>query len=355
MGKARVIPVLLLVLLLAGGCGGKPQPGTEDTDMRQKETAQRETEQKETEQKETIPEAPETEEKQEDVFAAFFPNKPDGSIPDGKTMNELAGRLAGGVPGRLTEVTYTYKDGKISMEILAGIRDIQKRENTEEGEGLEFVYDEGGYYNYLLYLPEGYDPEDREKKWPVIYFFHGIGEKGSDLQELTAYGVPKYILDGGMLEAIMIAPQCPEDSHWADTDVEEERLKLFIGENKGKYRIDEDRIYATGLSMGGRCAWKQMLAMPDTFAAALVVCGRTNTYDFSEILDVPVWMFHGALDDTVAFANVNRIVTQLYGQGHHYFKLTVYPYLSHDSWSSVYVRPDIYEWLLAQTRAETEK
>jgi predicted peptidase len=269
-------------------------------------------------------------------------------------INELAGLVTDNIRGRLSEITYTFRGSKISMETLVGNRDIQQIKNPVGEEVFQLVYDESEYYNYVLYLPQGYDPKDKTKKWPVIYFLHGIGEKGDDLTKLLDYGVPRYIMETGSLDAIMIAPQCPGDSHWADTDVEEPRLKAFVEENNEKYNINADRIYLTGLSMGGRGTWKQALAMPDTFAAIAVVCGRTNTYDFSGILDMPIWMFHGAVDDTVAFQNVNRIVEELYSQGQKYFKLTVYPYLSHDSWTSAYARPDLYEWLLSQNLKNRE-
>lgn len=283
-----------------------------------------------------------------DAFTRLYPDKDTGSIPAGTEINELARSLTKVIRGRLSEITYTFKGTKISMETLVGNRDIQQEKTPVKDKVFKLLYDDSEYYNYVLYLPKGYDKKDKSKKWPVIYFLHGIGESGDDLTVLLNYGVPRYIKETGSLDAIMIAPQCPGNSHWADTDVEEPRLKAFIQENVKKYNIDTDRQYLTGLSMGGRGSWKQALAMPDTFAAIAVVCGRTNTYDFSGILDMPIWMFHGAVDDTVPFQNVNRIVEELYKQGHQYFKLTVYPYLSHDTWTSSYARPDLYEWLLTQ-------
>lgn len=282
-----------------------------------------------------------------DVFAALFPNKDTGSIPKGKEYNELAKALTENIQGRLSEITYTFRGSKISMETFVGNRELPKRKEPDGEDKLELNYDQSEYYNYILYLPDGYDAADKDVKWPVIYFLHGIGERGSDLSKLLNYGVPKYIKEHGGLEAIMIAPQCPGDSHWADTNVEEPKLEAFVWENAKKYNIDTDRMYLTGLSMGGRGAWKQALAMPDTFAAIAIICGRTNSYDFSEIRDMPLWIFHGAMDDTVAFENVNSIVEELYKQEQEYFKLTVYPFLSHDTWTPAYSRPDLYEWLLA--------
>ena len=83
-----------------------------------------------------------------------------------------------------------------------------------------------------------------------------------------------------------------------------------------KYNIDTNRMYLTGLSMGGRCTWKLALAMPDTFAAIAVVCGRTNTYEFETIADMPIWMFHGVKDDTVSFDNINKILPVLEEKNH---------------------------------------
>ncbi len=365
MKRYKAAGLLLWVLLIASGCSlpGQSQDGGRQGQIPEEEQGDVQKNGQVNSAKDTETDKNTEEAKDMDVFAALFPDREDGSLVSGKEFRKLADALAANVPGRLTEITYTYRGQRISMEVLAGNREVRepfgKQEEQPEGhtesEPLEAVSGQSEYYDYLLYLPQGYDPEDTVTKWPVIYFFHGIGEKGDDLSKLTAYGIPKYIVNGGRPEAIVIAPQCPEDSHWADTDVEEGKLKLFIEENMEKYRIDPDRVYATGLSMGGRCTWKQALAMPDTFAAIAVVCGRTNSYDFSGILDLPVWMFHGAQDDTVAFSNVNRIVEEAYSQGYEYFKVTVYPYLSHDTWTTVYAREDLYDWLLSQNRAGRSK
>ena len=358
--KKLIYATLLCMSLALAGCAQNKQEG--EGNMEQAKPTEAAV-QNETMEAEVTPEvvqeaAPAEQESQQiqdsaesadmDIYAQFFPNKENGKILSGKEFNELSTKLTKNIKGRLTEITYTFKGTKISMETLIGNRDIQQEASPVGDEIFQLMYGDSEYYNYVLYLTEGYDPKDKSKKWPVIYFLHGIGEKGDDLTQLLNYGVPKYIKDTGSLDAIMIAPQCPGESHWADTDVEEPRLKAFIEENAKKYNIDTDRQYLTGLSMGGRGTWKQALAMPDTFAAIAVVCGRTNTYDFSEITDMPIWMFHGAVDGVVPFQNVNRIVEELYKQGHEYFKLTVYPYQDHDAWTPAYSRPDLYEWLFAQ-------
>lgn len=346
--KKRLIAALLMLCMLLTACGTAPQETTEGSQEPSDTTGQTET---------TAGTQPtEGEEEEVDLFGALFPE--DGNIPGKKEIVKLAKELADNT-SRITEITYTWKNGKRSMEVLAGTRDNYEVKEAPAESPLQLIYDESEFYNYVLYLPEGYDPADTETKWPVIYFFHGIGEIGSDLNVLLPYGPLKYLNEGGKLDAIVIAPQCPINSHWADTDVEEEKLVQFVPEMTAKYNIDTDRMYLTGLSMGGRCTWKLALAMPDTFAAIAVVCGRTNTYEFDTIADMPIWMFHGVQDSTVSFDNINKILPVLAENDHRYYKLTIYPNLSHEIWNNVYERADVYEWLLSQSlsnnQAEAEK
>lgn len=341
--KRSILALVLLSMLVsvfAIGCTPVSEPPIQPT----------ETTPEPTQPTETAPEPtqPTEQEEEMDYFAALFPK--DGQLPRGKEYQIYAKELADGVKGRLSEITYTWKGSKVSMETLAGVYDDYTNFQAPEESPLQRIYDEDGLYNYLLYLPDGYDPQDTETKWPVIFFFHGIGESGSNLEDLLPYGVPKYLESGGKLDAIVIAPQCPGDSHWADTNVEVEKLQQFVPQMTQTYHIDTDRMYLTGLSMGGRCTWKLALAMPDTFAAIVVVCGRTNSYEFDTIRTMPIWMFHGAGDGTVSFDNINAIVPKLVANGHRYFKLTVYPQLGHDVWTTTYARPEVYDWLLAQSK-----
>ncbi len=346
--KMRLFAVLLAMCMLLAACAA-PSPATTTENSTTEPSTQ-------TTQSNNSDQPTEGEKEEVDLFAALFPV--DGNIPKKKVIVKTVKELAENT-SRISEINYTWKNGRASMEILSGIHDEFKNIEAPAENPLQLVYDESDFYNYVLYLPEGYDSADTETKWPVIYFFHGIGESGSNLEDLLPYGVLKYLASGGKLDAIVIAPQCPGDSHWADTDVEEEKLVQFVPEMTAKYHIDTDRMYLTGLSMGGRCTWKLALAMPDTFAAIAVVCGRTNTYEFDTIQDMPIWMFHGAQDGTVSFDNINKILPVLAENDHRYYKLTVYPHLSHDIWNTVYARSDLYDWLLAQSlsnnQAEAEK
>ncbi len=339
--KIRLIAVLLLLAMLLTACAPAATNSTEGTTVPSTTDSQPE----ETEITEPTP--TEGEETTLDLFAALFPE--DGTIPRGKDLVEYVKTL-GEDAARISQINYTWKNGRPSMEILAGNYDEIHTYTKPEESPFQLVYDESEYYNYVLYLPEGYDPADTEKKWPVIYFFHGIGERGDDLEQLLPYGVLRYLGNGGKLDAIVIAPQCPEESHWADDDTEVEKLDDFVPEMTAKYNIDTDRMYLTGLSMGGRCTWKLALQMPDTFAAIAVVCGRTNTYEFETIADMPIWMFHGVQDGTVSFNNITKnILPVLDEKEHRYYKLTIFPTMGHEIWNTVYDRVDVYDWLLEQS------
>lgn len=347
--KKRLLVALLALCMLMTACATIPQNSTEGST--EPSTTPEQTQAPSTDQS-----AEGEDEEKMDLFAALFPEA--DNIPKKKEIVSIVKELADNT-SRISEINYTWKNGKKSMEILSGTHDEYEVPEAPAESPLQLVYGESTLYNYVLYLPEGYDPADTETKWPVIYFFHGIGESGSNLEDLLPYGVLKYLNAGGKVDAIIIAPQCPGDSHWADTDVEEEKLVQFVPEMTAKYNIDTNRMYLTGLSMGGRCTWKLALAMPDTFAAIAVVCGRTNTYEFDTINDMPIWMFHGAQDGTVSFDNINKILPLLAQNDHRYYKLTVYPHMGHDIWNTVYARAEVYDWLLAQSlsnnQAETEK
>ncbi|NMB81308.1 MAG: phospholipase, partial [Ignavibacteria bacterium] len=118
---------------------------------------------------------------------------------------------------------------------------------------------------YLLYLPVDYSDNN---KFPLLLFLHGAGERGDDLSLVKKLGPPKMIAEGKEFPFVVVSPQCPVNKRW-DTKV----LIALIDEIVAKYKIDEDRIYVTGLSMGGNGTWRLATEIPDRLAAVIPICG----------------------------------------------------------------------------------
>jgi len=204
--------------------------------------------------------------------------------------------------------------------------------------------------DYVLHFPDNYKKEKHD--WPLIVFLHGSGERGNDLSKLSIHGPLKYIGNGNELNAVILAPQCPEKEVW-DMDV----LTTLIKEVVLSHRINFTKVYLTGLSMGGYGTWELALEHPEMFAAIAPICGRVD-YVFlentSKLRNKPIWVFHGAKDEVVPISNSERMVKALKNSGANP-KLTIYPNAGHDSWSVPYGDPDFYSWLLSQEQKLEKK
>jgi len=195
---------------------------------------------------------------------------------------------------------------------------------------------------YLLSLPSGYD---ESKKYPLVIFLHGSGERGNNLNKVKKHGIPYEIVQGKTFPFIMVAPQCPGD----DEEWNIYALNTLYQEIISQYNIDLKRVYLTGLSMGGYGTWKFAKTFPQYFAAIAPVCGGGNPDSICVLKDVPVWAFHGAKDNTVPIAEADTLVKSLKGCGGN-VKFTIYPDLGHNSWTKTYSNPELYDWLLSQKK-----
>lgn len=195
---------------------------------------------------------------------------------------------------------------------------------------------------YLLFLPAGYEPSG--KAWPLLLFLHGAGESGDDLAKVKLHGPPKLIENKTRdFPCIVVSPQSPGRGWNADI------LAGLLDDLAAKYRVDKDRVYLTGLSMGGFGSWSLAAAYPDRFAAIAPICGGGNPADAAKLKDLPIWVFHGAQDRTVPLASSERMVEALKTLGSA-VKFTIYPDAGHDSWTATYDDPEFYRWLFEQKR-----
>lgn len=205
---------------------------------------------------------------------------------------------------------------------------------------------------YLLHLPETYE-EGADQPLPLLFFLHGMGERGEDLDKVTLHGPYQRAMSDPNFPFILLSPQCPVTSTWVQ---ELEALSALLDEIIHTYPIDEERIYLSGLSMGGFGTWHFAEMEPDRFAALLPICGGYVPHiGFPErikaLKDVPVWTFHGELDQVVPIHLTEALVKALEEAGGH-IRFTRYPDLGHDAWTRTYENPEVYEWLLSHRRSD---
>ncbi len=195
--------------------------------------------------------------------------------------------------------------------------------------------------DYLLYLPQGYT-SDTTTRWPVMLFLHGAGESGTDIEKVKVHGPPKLIAEGRQYPFIVVSPQAQRG--WRKEILFDLLQSIF-----SDYRVDRDRVYLTGLSMGGFGTWDLAMEHPETFAAIVPICGGGDSSKVWTLRHMPVWCFHGAKDNIVPLSASQNMVDAL-KKYNPTVKFTVYPEATHDSWTETYANESVYEWLLAQRR-----
>lgn len=196
---------------------------------------------------------------------------------------------------------------------------------------------------YLLYLPEEYE-SDTSKQWPLMLFLHGSGERGTDIEKVKANGPPLLIEKGKKYPFIVVSPQCDNPMGWDQND-----LYFLLQDLKKQYRVDADRVYLTGLSMGGFGSFRFAMQFPQEFAAVIPVCGGGDTATAWKLRHMGVWAFHGAKDDVVNPQQSIQMINAV-KKDNPQARLTIYPEVKHDSWTAAYNTDSLYSWMLAHRR-----
>ena len=195
--------------------------------------------------------------------------------------------------------------------------------------------------DYLLYLPKEYEEKEA---WPLMLFLHGAGERGEDISLVKKHGPPKLVEEGKEFPFIVVSPQCPKGRWWQTLE-----LTTLLDEIEEKYKVDKDRIYVTGLSMGGFGTWALAAYQPERFAAMAPICGGGDPIRAKFSAPVPAWVFHGAKDSVVPIERSEKMVEAL-KKAKGSVEFTIYPDAGHNSWTETYANPELYEWLLQQKR-----
>jgi predicted peptidase len=225
---------------------------------------------------------------------------------------------------------------------------------------------EGKKLPYRLLKPQNYDPV---QKYPLILFLHGAGARGNDNSaQISAShrSFVRQITDAQFRAAhpaFVVAPQCPEGEKWADTDWEKgsysidaipesdqlQMVRELLDVLAQEFSMDPERLYITGLSMGGFGTWDLILRHPGKFAAAIPVCGGGDPSKAADIRHLPIWTFHGDMDDVVPVQGTREMVEAIRKAGGEP-RYTEIKGGGHDAWVTAY-QPETFQWLMQQKSA----
>lgn len=204
-----------------------------------------------------------------------------------------------------------------------------------------FHREETWLFPFISYTPESYDG-----KLPLVIQLHGAGERGDgheELERVEIWGFPRLAKEGEY-PCMFVFPQCPEDSFWA---ARVESILKFIDQLTSEFDIDADRIYLTGLSMGGFGTWYTAMAAPERFAAIAPVCGGGMAWN-AEMLTMPVWAFHGAEDKSVNVFHSDDMVKAMQKLDLN-VRYSRFDGVGHNVWLKTFDE-ELLSWLLAQKR-----
>jgi predicted peptidase len=196
---------------------------------------------------------------------------------------------------------------------------------------------------YLIYLPQNITQHDH---WPLLLFLHGSGQRGSDISDVVKHGPPALIAAGGQLSMIVVSPQCDAGTEW-----ESERLLGLLDYIQRTFPVDPDRVYVSGFSMGGTKVWDLLTCSPRRFVAAVPVASYCDPSKAKTIASIPIWAFHGALDDKIPIEPVKQMIENLKTEGGS-AELTILENQGHSIAEQIFSRKDVYDWLLKQEREE---
>ncbi len=231
-----------------------------------------------------------------------------------------------------------------------------------------FEAKDGGTLPYRMLLPDNYDPA---KKYPLVLFLHGAGERGDDNEKQLVHGVKTFLEaeHREQLPCIVIAPQCPKDSYWASPKFERTKypidfdfnyqydqtiaLKRAIQLTRSIIKqesVDKKRVYITGLSMGGMGTYEAVYRYRKLFAAAVAVCGGADVDAYKKKhAKIPFWLFHGDVDGVVGVKHARAMNEKLRALGAE-VRYTEYPDVNHNSWEKAYEEGGLLPWLFAKSR-----
>jgi predicted peptidase len=237
---------------------------------------------------------------------------------------------------------------------------ISLNAQTERFNKSIFTNGRGDTLKYRAIYPD-YNPV---RRYPLVIFLHGSGERGNDNEAQLKWGVMNFATDQAMTmyPAIIIAPQCPDNQEWSNYQSAENSREMHFLATPSKpmellYQlirqvikdalVDTNRIYITGLSMGGYGTYDAITRYPGLFAAAVPVCGGGDTSKAAVFAHIPIWIYHGSEDPVVdPLLSVDMANALIRANAHP--GLTLCPEFGHFSWLAAYSDPLLIEWMFRQ-------
>ncbi|MFT4974096.1 MAG: putative peptidase [Paraglaciecola sp.] len=231
----------------------------------------------------------------------------------------------------------------------------------------EMFTEKGDTLPYRILLPKDFNPE---KTYPFLLFLHGAGERGKDNEAQLTHGADLFLKEENRekFPAIIVFPQCAEDSYWSSVNVQRESgnytwtypdkkqknpsldlVEGLICQLKKTYKIDKKRLYTVGLSMGGMGTFEMVWRNPKMFAAAMPICGGANPAIVGKLTRPEWWIFHGE-EDAVVPVHLSKDMQKALLEVGATAKLTLYSEVNHDSWTNAFAEEYFLSWLFSKRR-----
>jgi len=203
---------------------------------------------------------------------------------------------------------------------------------------------DGEERRYAIYVPENYDPH---RKWPVIVFLHGASRRGDDGVDQTRQGLgPAIMQHPERFPCIVVMPQCPRGKKWPEVS---HHIETALAHTTNEFNVDSDRVYLTGLSMGGFGTFYYGSDYAHRYAAMVAIAGGARERVVDPLSTTPVWIFHNQ-GDTIVPVSRSRAMAQALERVGAPVQYTEYPVRGHDAWTRTYNDPEVIQWLLSQRR-----